>query len=127
MFSSQIDGYVCLTCGVAIERPTTDSGHLRCPDGHFVDGVKSGPLWATAVNSHFLALLPLAAIAVVLRGHWTSWIVLSGFVVWSAYMFVLGVLLPRDQVEIRAIATQFMVTAAARVVAVIAVGLYLLL
>lgn len=124
MLYSQIDGYVCLTCGVAIEKPTTETGHLRCPDGHFVDGVKSGPLWANGINAHFMALLPLAALATVLRGNWVSWVVLAGIAAWSLYMFVLGVLLPRERAEIKAIAAQFMVAAIARLGAAVAVGCY---
>jgi hypothetical protein len=124
MLFPQIDGYVCLTCGEAIENPSAETGHLRCPHGHFVDGVKSGPLWATAINAHFATLIPLAALAALLRSHWVSWVMLAGIVAWSVYMFVLGVLLPRERAEIKTIAAQFMVSGIARIGAAIAVGLY---
>lgn len=120
----QIDGYVCLTCGVAIQEPRTESGQKRCPDGHFVDGVKSGPLWATAINSHFAALAPLAAVATTLGHHWLSWILLIGVGAWGIYMFVLGLLLPRDRAEIKAIGRQFMASGLARVGAAALVGWY---
>lgn len=127
MLFPHIDGYVCLTCGVAIERPTAETGHLRCPDGHFVDGIKSGPLWATGVNAHFATLGPLALVAAVLRWHWMDWVAVVVVLGWSAYIFVLGILLPRERAEIKMVGAQFMVTGLARGCAAAVVAWWLLL
>ncbi len=125
MWFSHIDGYVCLTCCSAVPEPASERGALRCPDGHLVDGVKSGPLWATGVNSYFKALLPLAVAATVLQSNWLIWVALGGFAAWSIYLFALGFLLPRDRAEIKTIGAQFMVIGVVRVIAAITAGWYL--
>jgi hypothetical protein len=79
------------------------------------------------VNAHFLTLAPLAAIAAtagVVRSHWLSWVSLGVVVAWSAYMFVLGALLPGERTEMKTIRAQFMVAGIARMCAAAAIGWY---
>ena len=97
---------------------------LRCPDGHLVEGIKSGPLWATGINSLFKALLLLSVITTALQGHWISWVVLGGFLLWSAYLIVRAIRLPKQRVAMKEVAAQFIVIGIVRMGAAIVIGWY---